>query len=332
MIINKAIVHIFDFASDICVFSQKELDLTEDQIGIFIKKHLKNAFTDSNCKEGTLSSNSSFFSRLNEYNHGKYSFYTFSREIAEEIYTQINASDKKDSMDFLFVDFTENNNDFLGLIFWGYKKAYTHQVFHDKESVYNTIIQHQSILPSSTQKLDSFAIVQKSSGNTRFVDKRRYINGRDIYILPDMILQCDSQKSSKELLQSVTRIVTKVAEDHGSNSAILLSKTKNYLFENAEITSKLSPTELCQEVFSNSEEMQSAFLALAREEKIPEEINVDKAFAIKTSKSHRIKTDTGIEVIFPAEYFENHEYIEFINNPNGTISIQLKNIGKILNK
>lgn len=151
-------------------------------------------------------------------------------------------------------------------------------------------------------------------------------------ILPDVILQCDFQKSSKEMLKTVTQIVSKVAEGHGVNSAVALSKAKNFLCENAEVSTTLSPTDLCQQIFSDSEEMQDEFLSLVQEEQIPDEIKIEKSFAIKASKSHRIKTDTGIEVIFPAEYFENHEFIEFVNNPNGTISIQLKNIGKIVNK
>lgn len=332
MIINSAILHIFDFVSDVCIFSQKQIDLKNDDIEVFIKKHLTSALSDPNCKEGSLNLSSNFLSKLNKYNNGKYSFCSFSREIAENLYAQISISDKKEPMDFLFVDFTENDQYFLGLLFLEYKKAYTHQVVHDGAVVHNTLIQHQSILPSSPQKIGSFAIIQKDSGYVRFVDKRRYIEGQDVYILPELILQCDSQKSSKEILKSVTRIVSKVAEDYGENSAIVLSKAKNYLCENAEISSTLSPSELCQEIFSDSEEMQDAFLTLVQEEKIPEKIKLKKSFAVKTAKSHRIKTDTGIEIIFPAEYFENHEFIEFINNPNGTISIQLKNISKILNK
>lgn len=35
MIINKAILHIFDFISEVCIFSQKEIDLREDNINEF---------------------------------------------------------------------------------------------------------------------------------------------------------------------------------------------------------------------------------------------------------------------------------------------------------
>ena len=50
---------------------------------------------------------------------------------------------------------------------------------------------------------------------------------------------------------------------------------------------------------------------------------------MKKGRSQKIKTDTGIEITFPAEYAGNDDFIEFINQPDGTISIAVKNIGKI---
>ena len=332
MIINSAILHIFDFNSEVCIFSQKEIDLGEADIGSFIRKHTKNVLLDSNSKEGFLSASSSFLTKLNKYNHGECSFCAISQEIGKELYAQINISDKREPMDFLLVDFTENNQDFLGLLLLEYKKAYTHHVVQSGSTIHNILIQHQTILPSSAQKIDSFAVIQKNSGYVRFIDKRRYIGGQDVYILPEVILQCSFQKSGKEMLKSETQIVSKVAEGHGVNSTIALSKAKNFLRENAEVSSTLSPIDLCQQIFSDSEEMQNEFLSLVEEKQIPDEIKIEKTLAIKTAKNHRIKTDTGIEVIFPAEYSENHDFIEFVNNPNGTISIQLKNIGNIVNK
>ena len=49
-------------------------------------------------------------------------------------------------------------------------------------------------------------------------------------------------------------------------------------------------------------------------------------------RNHKIRTDTGIEISFPAEMGSNSEYIEFVNEPNGLISIELKNIGSIENR
>lgn len=49
-------------------------------------------------------------------------------------------------------------------------------------------------------------------------------------------------------------------------------------------------------------------------------------------KNQKIRTDTGIELSFPTAYFENPDKIEFINNPDGTISIEIKHVGKITNR
>ena len=49
-------------------------------------------------------------------------------------------------------------------------------------------------------------------------------------------------------------------------------------------------------------------------------------------RNHKIRTDTGIEITFPAEMLRNTEYVEFVNEPNGLISIELKNIGSIENR
>jgi len=53
---------------------------------------------------------------------------------------------------------------------------------------------------------------------------------------------------------------------------------------------------------------------------------------LRTTRNHKIKTDTGIEITFPVDYTHDQRYIDFINNPDGTISIEIKNVGKIINK
>ena len=66
---------------------------------------------------------------------------------------------------------------------------------------------------------------------------------------------------------------------------------------------------------------------------LPERVAVDRrAVAQKRVRCHRIVTDTGIEVSFPAEYGDDPEFIQFSTEENGLISIELKNIGSIENK
>ncbi len=47
---------------------------------------------------------------------------------------------------------------------------------------------------------------------------------------------------------------------------------------------------------------------------------------------HKIRTDTGIDITFPAEYGKNPDFLEFESNLDGTLSIRIKNVGAIENR
>ena len=46
----------------------------------------------------------------------------------------------------------------------------------------------------------------------------------------------------------------------------------------------------------------------------------------------QLMTDTGIEIKIPMEQYNSTDSIEFITNEDGTISVLIKNIGKITSK
>jgi hypothetical protein len=332
MIIKKVILHILDFNSNICVFSQKELDFSNDNISHYIEKHIEKALIDPNKRSGEFLPDSIFSIYLQKYNQDKISFIEFSTFIANMLYEQISKSDKLDSIDFLVVDFSNDNSNYFALLLLSNKIAYTHEVINDANIIHNQIIKHYAILPNTSQKIGSFAIINKQDLSIDFIDKNRMINGKDVLVLPDQILQCKSNISTKEAVKIVKQITTKVADEHGANSTVAISKAKNFIVENSEVSSTFSPIDLGQEVFSDSPIMQNEFENKVKESSLPNDVKIDKNIAVRTIRKHKIKTDTGIELTFPADYFENHEYIEFINNPNGTISIELKNIGQITNR
>ena len=75
-------------------------------------------------------------------------------------------------------------------------------------------------------KVPSYAIVRASTMEIGYVDKKRKIAGEDRMLIPDGLLQCDTGVSGKEVIDTVTRVVEEVAEEHGANTAIALAKVK----------------------------------------------------------------------------------------------------------
>lgn len=330
--INSSILHILGFNSNVVVFSEEELDIQNNSIEAFISKHLERSLKDSSLKTGKFLEESKFQKKILEYLNADIDFIKFSRFIADLIYKSLSQTDMMDSLDLIVCDIEVERERQIAILLCTNKVGYIHQVTNDNGIVKNEIINHYAILPSLTQKLDGYAFVDAEGLMIKFVDKNRKINGQELYILPEIVLECDYNMSQREVINLVKDVAIMVADNHGESSALAISKAKNYIGENVEESENLDTVELGKKVFSSSKLMQDEFEKTAKEYGIPDTIKIDKEFAVRTSKNHKIKTDTGIEISFPADYFKNTDYIEFINNPNGTLSIELRNIGKIINK
>lgn len=78
--------------------------------------------------------------------------------------------------------------------------------------------------------------------------------------------------------------------------------------------------------------MQQELDTAIRDAGITEPVQMDPEATLKKVSRHKLKTDTGIELTIPTDYFDNTEFIEFNNNEDGTLSITLKHISNIVNR
>lgn len=329
--INKAILHILDFNSGITVFSEQELEIENNIIYNFLSKHIEKCSRELSAKNSKLSIENTLTQKIRDYKEDKIKFKQLSLVIGEAIYSNVSHSDKIDSTDLLICDFTYEDKNYIAILLCKNRIGFTHQVTKINNTVKNDIINHYAILPNLSQKLDEFAFINLTSFEIMYFNKKRYIDGKDSYVFQDLF-DCTDSISPKEAIKSVNTIALNVAENHGANTAVAISKVKSYISDNSEISDNIDTANLAMEVFHNSEDMQKEFISEIRKAGIPSTIKVDKNYAIKTNKTHKIKTDTGIEITIPVDYYQNKDFIEFINNPDGSLSIELRNIGQIINK
>ena len=333
MMIQKAILHILDFNTNMCILSQKDLDFSSDVVYEYVDKRMIRILQDAGQQTGVFYATSSYQALLQQLVGGQMDFDEFASQTARHLYDILSHCDGPASLDVLVVDFNDDADmRCIGVLLLDNKTAYTHQILDDEGTVYNKLIKHYAILPGTAQKAEAYALIRLNDFSIHFVDKKRKMDGEDVYLLPDKLLQCTSVISSKEAVKVVSKIAEKVAEEHGASTVEALSKAKTYLVENAETADSFSPQDLGSDVFGDSPVLQREFEEQVKEAKLPEAVAIEKEYAQKAGRSHKIKTDTGIEITFPSEYIENTDFIQFINNPDGTLSIELKNIGKIVNK
>lgn len=333
MIIKKAILHIMNCETDSCMFSQQELDISDYGTGEFIEKHLSKLLGDSGQREGTFLDFSTFSQSLERYLGGGCDFGEFSQAAGTLVYDWLSKADEPEAMDFLMCQFTDEQEEYIGLLLLPNQTAYTHAVeIGEDGGMINKITRSFELLPGTNRKISSYALIRLRDKMIFLSDKKRIIEGDEVNLLQDKILQCICGHSDRETVRKIRKITGDVAEKFGANPAIAISRAKQVIVNNAEQDVPFTPADICEEVFFDNQVMKQAFNEEAMEENLPSKIKVENEKVVASVRNHKIKTDTGIEIKVPTEYLENDRYVEFINNPDGTFSIQIKNIGKILNR
>ena len=352
MKINHAILHVFDFVSCVNVYAQEELDLSSKNAKRYVTSHAKKALGNIDSKRGEFAEDSMFAEELRAYFRGQRGFVDLSVQVAEFIAGELGRMEKSESADLLVLDFEDDPDTtvramddeeaaaayeargkrYFAFMLLESKQAYMHEVGYGESGAQRVdVARHHAILPNPSQKVSSFAVVESRSLDVLFCDKERAIAGEKRRLIPDGLLQCSTEASSKEMFDTACRIVEEVAEEYGANAAVAVSKAKAYIAANADESDELAPWDLGEEVFAD-EPLQKRFEEALADKAVPERVVVERAVAKRVAKSHKIRTDTGIDITFPAEYGENPDFIEFSSAPNGLINIALKNIGRIENR
>lgn len=350
--INHAILHAFDFNSCVNVFSRTESDLSSKWPKGYCAKHAKKALGSIENMRGTFAPESAFAGEIRAYFQGERDFVDLSCQVGEFIARELGRMEKPASTDLLVLDFEDEpdvpkgelteeeleraykaqGKRYFALFMLEIKPAYVHELAEaEMNGACIDIDRRFAVLPSPSQKVSSYALVERGSLDVLFVDKVREIAGEERMLIPDALLQCTKEASGKEVLDTVTRIVEEVAQEYGANTAVAMSKAKARVSEAAQDSDFLAPWDLGAEVFDD-EPLQKRFEEAISEVHVPERVPMKAEAVQRVAKSHKIRTDTGIEVTFPAEYCENPDFIEFVSTPDGTISIELKNIGHIENR
>ena len=335
MKINHAILHVLDFESAVNVFSQCELDLEDNRAcRQFVTTHLRRARQSGDNKRATFAEDSAFAGELKNYFFGEREFIDLSQQVAEFISNELARADKAQSTDVLVADFDDDDDvRWFAVMLLTSKQAFMHEVGTQDGNRVTNITRHYAILPNPSQKVQSYCVVRASTMEIGYVDKARKIAGEDRMLIPEGLLQCETGVSGKEAIDTVARVVEEVAEEHGANTAVALAKVKAAVAEKVEDDEELPPWDIVDEVFEDEPVIKDGVRAALTEEKMPERVPVERKQVERAAvRNHKIRTDTGIEISFPAEMGSNSDYIEFVNEPNGLISIELKKISSIENR
>lgn len=332
--IKKAILHILDSFQEAPVLSAKELEI-DHEVSEFLEKHIAKVWNDEALKKATFEADDNLvFNKCNELNQKEAMFAEISSILANRLFSIMKQNPDIPSGDLIFALFEVASDTYLGMFKLNYRNSFTHFVSTTGEGNSNQLIKQKNTLPGESQKVDEGVIVNLVNFDIKLLEKQYEIGEKKEYYLAKYFLKGKSELSYKQKLKVLDKAVSKVSKEHLIEDFKTKAKLKSSLSETLEETNEIRIDKVADKVFGENNALKREYIEEVKKAglventlNVPETSNPGKKFS-----TQKLKTDSGIEINFPSHYYDNQDFLEFINNPDGTMSILIKNVNKVMNK
>jgi len=328
--ISKAILHILDTALGIPVLSENLMSFN-DEMREYTEKHIIKCYNDADLKKTKFINNDGvFFNSIRDYLNND-DFIKFSNEISEFFFRLITENPDIKPCDLLFVQANVFNKDYIIILKLNYRKGYIHFT-KQEESTKNIIIEQPCSLPAASQKIDEFIFVDLNSLDVFVKEKKCQVYNEPCYYISKHILECREEKPDKEKVKIITDTTDKIIKEYYDDDMLMKSQVKNIIRENVEEKLNINLEEISEKVFKDNDAKKVYNEEIQMKGIREPEVKVNFNYANKIKTKQKFITDEGIEINIPYEMLSDKDKVEFITNPDGTISIMLKNIDNITDK
>lgn len=326
--IKHLIVHILDPTIGMPVLSDTELEYGSE-VAEFVREHIGRIGGGDDARECRFyERESEIYQMLSAYEDEN--FIEVSQEIAGMLFSIMSANIDIPPADLMVARFREGEEEYLALLKMNYKSQYTHLTMPlEGEGNSNELIRHKSILPSQSQRLTEAAIIRLSDLALWVVEKKYEVNGEKTDYFSFLFLKCSAHLSHKSKLAIVGRAVESVQKDGFAEGERFerQMRAKSIIQEEIEENGGFVVEEIAEKIFDDQPELKVAFQdKMEKYNMVKENIEPQSETTTRKYQSQHLFTDTGIEIKIPMEQYKNPGCVEFITNPDGTVSVLIKNI------
>ena len=320
--IKRIVTHQFTPNDTELILSDQLLTITP-RIDEYFRKKLSKVFSDE-AKRGMFAEDNVFLSYLSD------DLMESSVKIAQLWKEEFVISENQKTNDLVFIQFDKDGVEHFAFLRIALKENFTH-ISSDSESPIKVT---QNNLPSAAQTPDEALVINCSNHHYYLIEKRVKHNGSFANYFSENLLQVQPEQSVKKSIKMVEQTAQKIAESFQQDDFAFQSKMKAAIHKNLEEEQELSPEKLADQLFDSNLTARLTFVDELKES-IPEPIQVadiDHSRQTKKLENQKLSLSNGIQLIVPNNVYDDAESVEFIQNPNGTYSILIKNVEDIQNK
>ncbi len=327
MIIVHACLEILDLRTGLHRYSNTELDFTRDLTSEYVTKIIDKVNKNPNKRVGSFNDESVLKKCLLEYDSAN--FIESSKRIADVFLNILNKNGIKSCNDLLICEYRVDDATFLGLILLENIEAITHENIMINNLESNQFTKNVYILPESLMKINTFMIISLPDLNFYSCEKLKEIEGNKRKVIEESI-DAKYHPSTKEIIKTIKDEVKRINEETGIDYLETMSNVNDFIFQKTS-DNNINISELADATFTD-EAIKKEFKANLSLKGVSEAEPIEYDLVSKKVRNQKIKTDTGIELIIPQEFFKDNSNVEIKSNPDGTMSIEIKNFTKIISR
>ena len=325
IIIHQAILHVLDTTLDAPVLSGGGMELTAEKTA-YLQNHIEKLLASDEIRQCRPLPDSAF---RNELEHNQ-DFIDLSCRIAGVLFDYMHAHTTIPGADLAVVDFTRDGAPWLGILKLNYKNGYTHYTETVEGAPVNSIIQQRACLPTQSGKVEEGALVNLTDYSMRLLEKKYDIDGHKEFYLSSVVFQYTQAEPEKKKLQAIQEAAAQAVKDayedepHADAQAAMLIANQA-----ADNDNQVSVEQVRQQLAEEYPLAAVPFDDYVEKSEVLEEaaapVTVTPA-RIRRMESRSIRTANGIEVKIPTELLNSDSELEFLHDPDGSVSLLIKNV------
>ena len=325
IIIHQAILHVLDTTLDAPVLSGGGMELTAEKTA-YLQNHIEKLLASDEIRQCRPLPDSAF---RNELEHNQ-DFIDLSCRIAGVLFDYMHAHTTIPGADLAVVNFTRDGAPWLGILKLNYKNGYTHYTETVEGAPVNSIIQQRACLPTQSGKVEEGALVNLTDYSMRLLEKKYDIDGHKEFYLSSVVFQYTQAEPEKKKLQAIQEAAVQAVQENYTDQPHVEAQVAMMIANQAaDNDNQVSVEQVRQQLAEEYPLAAVPFDDYVEKSEVLEEaaapVTVTPA-RIRRMESRSIRTANGIEVKIPTELLNSDSELEFLHDPDGSVSMLIKNV------
>lgn len=314
MQVVKVVVHSVDNNLDTVVLSKRQINLNQNvELDQLVLKFTQGILKSSASFDGILSDNS----LLKETD---FQFMDSATRLAQEWFDNYEANTKETALNLIFSLVMDEKSSYFTMFEISSKPGF----LRTAEAEENNIEYNSSIMN------DSLASVKTAFVYDTITQELKVRHTAHTQELLESMLDFETIPNTKKNLEILDAMVDYVSEKREEDITQNAIKSKQLILDSSELFEEVEPIRIIETVFSDLDSEERLFIdETIQESKMSSLIPSNEVAKLSARKKHRIKTESGIELVLPLDSLKLEDMLEVKHNSDGSVDILLKNVGDI---